>query len=191
MLVLKEKPSTQTLTLYRGEYPDLSLLRDGLSFEARLESAGLSLEDQQRIREERLVLVNSMPESVPIKDSSAAIIKSHVAKHRRSPFFSFSGKPEVALRYATNEGKRNKGLIATAEIKGGQKIAFAPFQATGLLIDDLGRLWVCLRAFKHIFEMEIHYRPETAKAFYLAERDDEYLLLGDLSYPDDFRISQV
>jgi hypothetical protein len=181
------------LTLYRGEYPHLlsSLLGDGISFEARLRVTGLSLEDQQRIKDERLMLVNSMPESVPIKDSTATIIKSHVAQYRRSPFVSFSGKHEVALCYATKGGERNDGLLITAEIKGGQEIAFVPFQATGLFIDHLDRLWIWMPAFKHMFKTEILCCPKTARAFRLALRDDEYLLLGDLSYPDDYKIAKV
>ena len=68
-MLMAKQLSNRKLTLYRGEsYDAFSCLKEnGISWDARLNESGLSLEDLQQIRENFTNLSNTSPETVSTK----------------------------------------------------------------------------------------------------------------------------
>lgn len=190
-MLMAKQLSNRKLTLYRGESYDAfsGLNESGISWDARLNESGLSLEDLQHIRENFTNLSNTSPEIVPIIAKS--VILRHVAQHKRSPFVSFTGKEEVARHYALNNGQRKEGMVITTNVTVAEELAWETINVTGLYIDDAGRLWLHVPAYWPIFKSEMLVQPEMVEALRLSFRDDEYLLFGDLSCPKDFRMEGI
>lgn len=190
-MLMAKQLSNRKLTLYRGESCDAvsGLNERGIRWDARLNESGLSLEDLQQIRENFTSLFNTSPETVPIIAKSA--ILRHVARHRRSPFVSFTGKEEVARRYALNNRQRKEGMFITTNVTVAEELTWEPFNVTGLYIDDVGRLWLHVPAYWPIFRREMLGQPEMVEALRLSVKDDEYLLFGDLTCPKDFRMEGI
>lgn len=185
-IVVVSRPTDRKITLYRGEYFDLrpTIKENGVRWDNRLDAS--ELEDLPQILEEETFIAHTDPSILLVYAKS--IITKHIAQQRRSPFVSFSGKLNVAKKYATYKDEKD-GLLITAEIRILKELAYErtpirpPFNF-GLFVDNANRIWIYVPFFRPHFNESL----EMVEAFQLANRDDEYLLLGDLYYSDDFRM---
>lgn len=174
------------ITLYRGDFPnkETELLSNGIKPKVRYREVGYPNEKWQK-------LMHYPPEILP----SAAkyeflrhVLKEHATKHR-SPFVSFSGRRDVALKYALGEEQqRKKGLLITLNLRVVKEYKWEASPIWGkLLIDSAGRRWFFVPDCKF---PGVVPQKTMERFFSLGVRDAEYLLLGNLS-PGKFKLEKV
>jgi len=173
------------MTLYRGERASML---------PTLQTAGIQAKErwlsQERgfpaIHFEKLMMYVRKPGFLEFVIAEIGpVITKHVVRGKLSPLVSFSANERVARTYALSGGQTAEGLLLTVSVtivEARDWTAF-PEPGSGLLRDHAGRVWVHVPSFREPASAHPAHVP-------LGRRDDEYLLLGDLT-PSDFDVQVV
>lgn len=185
MPVVAQEEVNEKLTLWRGDYLHNyeKIKTFGIHAEERWIKSGLPSEKWVSLKISSPKTLLFIAEEEVLKHVSKSKLKDY-----RSPFVSFTGKKEIAKKYAFGIGsgeERRKGVLIEVKLTVLKK-CYYPFEGVlslhepAVWVDNTGRRWIYLKNVPLSFTVQMEHRNLYEEFYNKTPKDDEVLLLGDL-----------